>query len=91
MTVYSPSANPLFTQAVAALNGVMTLVGSQFGAKFADAFGAFQLASSLPPFQGDPCKAGLLIRLGPDTCDVHPSPAGRNLLATTVLLANGQK
>jgi lysophospholipase L1-like esterase len=84
MKQYSPSADPLFVQAIAALDSVMVQVGSQFGVKFADGFGAFQLASAL--FQGDPCKAGLLIHLTPTVCDVHPSPAGRDLLAATVLL-----
>jgi lysophospholipase L1-like esterase len=82
---YSPNADPLFIQTVAALNQVMVQVGSQFGAKFADGFTAFQVASAL--FKGDPCKAGLLIRLSATTCDVHPSPLGRDLLAATVVLA----
>ena len=36
---------------------------------------------------GSSCMAGLLIRLapGPDGCDVHPTPLGRNLLAAKVL------
>jgi hypothetical protein len=34
---------------------------------------------------GDSCKAGLLIRLSPTTCDVHPTPRGRNLLASAVI------
>ncbi len=39
----------------------MVGVASNFGVKFADAYTAFQLASA--PFGGDPCAAGLLIRL----------------------------
>ena len=94
MTSYAPSADPLFVQAIAALNQVMVAVGTHFGVKFADGFTAFQIASA--PFQGDPCKAGLLIRLSPPltsplTCDVHPSPIGRDVLAFTVLLTNGYK
>jgi lysophospholipase L1-like esterase len=85
MNLYSPSADPLFLQVVGALDQVMVEVGTPFGAKFADGYGAFRLASAL--FQNDPCKAGLLIRLGPASCDVHPSPAGRDLLAATVLIA----
>jgi lysophospholipase L1-like esterase len=85
MKQYSPSADPLFVQVVGALDQVMVQVGTPFGAKFADGFGAFQLASAL--FHGDPCQAGLLIRLSPTACDVHPSPAGRDLLAATVLIA----
>jgi lysophospholipase L1-like esterase len=67
-----------------ALNVVMAKVGAQFGAQFADGFTAFQVASAL--FGGDPCKAGLLIPLSPTTCDIHPSPTGRDLLAATVLV-----
>lgn len=89
---YSPSVDTVFIQAIAALNQVMVQVGAPFGVKFAEGFTAFQIASA--PFQGDPCKAGLLIRLSPPltkplTCDVHPSPLGRDVLAATVLLAIG--
>jgi lysophospholipase L1-like esterase len=77
----SPSLNSIAQQ----LNSVTVKVGAPFGARFADGYTAFQLASAL--FQGDPCKAGLLIRLSSTTCDVHPSPAGRDLLAATVELA----
>lgn len=80
---YAPS--PDLVPIAQALNGVMTQVGRQFGVKFADGFTAFQIASAL--FNHDPCKAGLLIRLGPATCDIHPSPLGRNLLAATVEVA----
>jgi len=85
---YSPSADPLFIQAVGALDFVMMQVGVNFDAKFADEFTAFQIASA--PFNGDPCAAGLLIRLTATTCDVHPSPAGRALLAATVIAAQNQ-
>jgi lysophospholipase L1-like esterase len=86
---YSPSADPLFIEAVQALDQVMTQVGTPFGAKFADAFTAFQIASALAG--GDPCAAGLLIRLTSTTCDVHPSPIGRDLLAGTVIFASAGK
>jgi lysophospholipase L1-like esterase len=82
---YSSSADPLFIQAVAALDSVTKQVGTNFGAKFADAFTAFQIASAL--HNGDPCASGLLIHLSATTCDVHPSPLGRDLLAATVLFA----
>jgi lysophospholipase L1-like esterase len=86
VTYYSPSADPLFIQAVGALNAVMTQVGTAFGAKFADGFTAFQIASA--PFSGDPCQAGLLAPgTGPAPCDVHPSPEGQRLLASRVLSA----
>lgn len=92
MTSYAPSADPLFVQAIKALNQAMVDVNTvgHFDVKFADAFTAFQIASAI--FQNDPCKAGLLIRLSKPydqpVCDVHPSPIGRDILAVTVLLAN---
>jgi lysophospholipase L1-like esterase len=84
---YVPNNNPLFISAIAALNLVMTTVGAQFGAKFADGFTAFQIASAL--HQGDPCAAGLLVRLNATTCDIDPSRLGQDLLAGTVLISSG--
>jgi lysophospholipase L1-like esterase len=80
---YSPSAD--LNQVAIALNSVTASVGGNFGAIYADGFKAFQLAAQ--PFGGDVCKAGLLIQLAPNTCDIHPSPKGRDILALTVLLA----
>jgi lysophospholipase L1-like esterase len=93
---YSPSPDPLTTEAVTLLNSAMADVGANFNVKMADAFTAFQIASALfpspiAPHNGDPCAAGLLIRLSATTCDVHPSPAGRDLLAATVVLATQGK
>jgi lysophospholipase L1-like esterase len=93
---YSPSADTLFIEAVAFLDGVAAQVGAGFGVKFADSFTAFLNASALfpspvPPHNGDPCAAGLLIRLSATTCDVHPSPLGRDLLGATVVVAAGGK
>jgi hypothetical protein len=82
---YALSTDPLVMQAIGALNQVMSTVGSQFGAKIADAYTAFQIAST--PFGGDPCKAGLLARLSPTACDEHPSLVGQSVIATTVLNA----
>ena len=74
---YSPSIplNPIAIQ----LNAVTESVGKAFGVKFADAFTAFQVVSI--PYGGDPCKAGLLIRLSATTCDIHPTPFGTQILA----------
>jgi lysophospholipase L1-like esterase len=88
VTYYSPSADPLFVGAVAALNQVMVSVGAQFDAKIADGFAAFQLASQP---DGDPCKAGLLVEFPDGSCDIHPSAKGRDLLAEAVLLAADAK
>ena len=53
----------------------------------ADGFGAFAAASTA--FGGDTCAAGLRIVVvsSPLTCDIHPSPAGRDLLAQTIVNA----
>jgi lysophospholipase L1-like esterase len=82
-----PNNDPLFIMAIGALNQVMVQVGTPFEVKFADAFTAFQVASAL--HQGDPCAAGLLVRLSATTCDVDPSYAGQSLIAATVLQAIG--
>jgi hypothetical protein len=54
--------------------------------RIADTFTAFKIASA--DFGGDACAAGLLIRLrdgfGLPPCDIHPSAAGRVILAAVV-------
>jgi lysophospholipase L1-like esterase len=70
------------TEIVKALNSTIAQVTDAFGGKVADGFGEFQAAAAA--FGGDSCAAGLLIRLTPTTCDVHPSPAGAALLADAV-------
>lgn len=51
--------------------------------RLADGYAAFQTASA--PFGGDACAAGLLIVKPDNTCDIHPSQLGRELLAQTVI------
>jgi len=80
---YAPSADLI--PIAQALNATMLAVGAQFHTTYADGFTAFQTAAAR--YGGDVCKAGLLIHLSPTTCDIHPSPAGRDLLAATVLAA----
>ena len=80
---YSPSLQLI--PVALALNSVMLAVGPQFQTHYADGLTAFQLAAL--PYGGDVCKAGLLVRLDPTTCDIHPSPKGRDILAATVLVA----
>jgi lysophospholipase L1-like esterase len=89
VTYYAPS--PALNTIAQALNSTMTTVAANFKEiTIADGYGAFKLASA--SFGGDPCAAGLLIKLPPNTyntsaCDIHPSPIGRDLLAATVDLA----
>lgn len=69
------------------LNKAMLTAGAKFHITVAKGFEAFQAAAA--PFGGDSCKAGLLIVLStsPLTCDVHPTPKGRDLLAGAVVNA----
>ncbi|HEX3744568.1 MAG TPA: SGNH/GDSL hydrolase family protein [Bryobacteraceae bacterium] len=89
LTYYSPS--PALNTVAQALNSAMTSVAAQFpNITIANGYVPFQIASARS--NGDPCQAGLLIKLppGPYTvtpCDVHPSPLGRDLLAAAVELA----
>jgi len=75
--------DPVQVGAFSALNGIASGIASGFGAKIADGFQAFFVATI--PFNGDSCAAGLLIKLPNGTCDTHPSQAGQKLLAATVL------
>ena len=82
MKQYSPSADELFILAVENFNQALVGAGALFGAKVADGFTAFQLASARS--YGDPCRAGLLTVLAPNTCDVHPSLNGDRVLAAAL-------
>jgi lysophospholipase L1-like esterase len=84
---YSPSADLI--PIAQALNSTMLTVGANFRTIYADGFTAFQTVAI--PYGGDVCKAGLLIHLDATTCDIHPSPLGRNVLAVTVMAATGFK
>ena len=78
---------PIQVGAFTTLNGIASGIATSFGAKIADGFTAFEVAST--PFNGDACAAGLLIKLSNGTCDTHPSRAGQLLLAARVLEAAG--
>jgi lysophospholipase L1-like esterase len=75
--------------ALTPLNAEVTAVAVLHGAVVADGYGAF-LAASLSTL-GNPCAAGLLIVLPDGTCNVHPSPAGRQVLTKAVLAALAPK
>jgi lysophospholipase L1-like esterase len=85
---YSNNYNDRFvTGSFAALNSVIAKVAPLFGAQVVDIFGAFAAASA--PFGGDACAAGLIIFFADGTCDFHPSPAGDELIANTIIAAAG--
>ncbi len=67
------------------LNSVIAAATLPFGGIVADGFGAFQDTSEA--FGGDPCAAGLLIRLPDGSCNIHPSLAGHEFLAGAIAMA----
>ncbi len=69
------------------LNAAISSVSAPFGVVVADGFGAF--AGPSLAHNGDPCLAGLLIRLPDGTCNIHPSAAGHRLLADAIAQAIG--
>jgi lysophospholipase L1-like esterase len=74
--------------AIPTLNTALGAVVVAHGGRVASGFDTFAVGSVLS--EGDPCAAGLLIP-NPDgsaTCDKHPSPKGRNLLAGAVDLVH---
>lgn len=83
VTYYSLNYRDWFsTLVISALNIVLADVTKRFDGKVADGFTAFAHAAA--GSGGDSCAAGLLIRLTPNSCDIHPSPAGAALLAAAV-------
>jgi lysophospholipase L1-like esterase len=75
--------DPVSVAGSLALNQQMIIAAAAHGVLIADGFTAWaQLAATAG---GDSCAAGLLIRLSSTTCDVHPTPAGRDLLAAAVV------
>jgi lysophospholipase L1-like esterase len=83
LTYYSLSySDPAQVAGAQFLNSVIATVTSTFGGKVADGFAAFEGPSIA--FGGDPCAAGLLIKLPDGTCNIHPSPAGHLLLAQAI-------
>jgi lysophospholipase L1-like esterase len=64
------------------LNRVQDTAAKPFHVKFADGFGAFEVASLRSG--GNTCTAGLRTQTGPGQCGIHPSYAGQVLLAQAV-------
>lgn len=88
LTYYSLSySDPIQVAVSQFLDSVIASVTTAYGGIVADGFAAFEGPSI--PFGGDPCAAGLLIKLPDGTCNIHPSPAGHRLLAEAILAALG--
>jgi lysophospholipase L1-like esterase len=89
LSYYSTTyTSPLLVAEVKALNSAIAKATKQFGGIVANGFQVFKDASL--PHGGDPCAAGLLIKLPDGTCNIHPSPAGHLLLAGAIAQALGQ-
>ncbi len=88
LTYYSLNySDPVQLATTVFLNSVIAGVTTTYGGVVADGFAAFQGRSAA--FGGDPCAAGLLIKLPDGTCNIHPSPAGHQLLAAAIAEAIG--
>jgi lysophospholipase L1-like esterase len=82
LTYYSTSySNATEVAGTKALDSVIASVTKEFGGKVADGFDAFKGPSEA--FGGDPCAAGLLIKV-PGGCNIHPSHVGQLLLAQAI-------
>jgi hypothetical protein len=88
LTYYSLNySDPVGTNVISQVNQVVAGRTLAWGGIVADGFGAFAVASTA--YGGDTCAAGLRIVVlsSPLTCDIHPSPAGRDLLAQAIVNA----
>ncbi len=88
LTYYSLDyGDPIATFLPAQVNQVVAARTLAWGGVVADGFGAFYAASTA--YNGDTCAAGLriVVSSSPLQCDIHPSAAGRALLAQAVLSA----
>jgi hypothetical protein len=88
LTYYSLNySDPVGTNVISQVNQVVAGRTLAWGGIVADGFGAFAAASTASG--GDTCAAGLriVVSSSPLTCDIHPSPAGRDLLAQAIVNA----
>jgi lysophospholipase L1-like esterase len=87
LTYYSESyTDPALVAGTQALNAALAGTAKQFaGVAVADGYTAFKLASSR--YNGNPCAAGLLIKLPDGTCNIHPSVRGDWVLTAAVAVA----
>jgi lysophospholipase L1-like esterase len=88
LTYYSLSySDPAEVLDAEYLDLVLAGVTAANGGIVADGFAAFEGPSLA--YGGDPCAAGLLIKLPDGSCNIHPSPAGHRLLAAAIAKAIG--
>ena len=72
-----------------AFGDVLKPLAAAFDAEVASAFRLFRGVAARA--DGSTCDAGLLIPVGPGTCDIHTSPEGDRLLAASVVLATERR
>jgi len=88
LTYYSLNySDPVSTNVISLVNQVVAKRTLAWKGIVADGFDAFADASKA--YGGDTCAAGLriVVSTSPLTCDIHPSPAGRDLLAQAIVKA----
>jgi lysophospholipase L1-like esterase len=88
LTYYSLNyADPAQVAGTLFLDSVIESATQAAGGTIANGFTAFAVASAA--YGGDPCSAGLLIKLPNGTCDVHPTAEGQQVLAAAIASALG--
>jgi lysophospholipase L1-like esterase len=88
LTYYSLNyADPAQVAGTLFLDSVIESATRAAGGTIANGFTAFAVASAA--YGGDPCAAGLLIKLPNGTCDVHPTAEGQQVLAAAIASALG--
>lgn len=88
LTYYSTNYNdPVGVPIIQAINARVAQATLAAHGRVADGFDTFRLVAQF--VGGDSCKAGVLIvrSANPLTCDIHPSPLGRDLLAGAIIQA----
>jgi len=86
LTYYATNFNdPVGVAVIQAVNATVAAATLAAHGRVADGFDAFKDVARFSG--GDSCKAGLLIVTNPSplTCDIHPSPRGRDLLAGAIV------
>ncbi len=83
LSYYSLSYNnPVQVQLAKILDTVIANVTKTYRGIVANGFAAFETHSA--SFGGDPCAAGLLIKLPKGSCNIHPSQLGHLVLAEAI-------
>lgn len=85
LTYYSLNYDSTSAAGTQALNQPIINAAREFGGIVVSGFDAWKPVALSAG--GSSCAAGLLIVLPPGTCDVHPSPKGRDLLADAIVKA----